>query len=210
MVWSLNVEATFPISSRFLFFFLTPYQLYACTVLEAESRGASICGQSCYLRTSILYKGSLYVKQKHFCFAFQLGWAGRIDLFFLQSEKTKPRDYQNVGSVYQFQVEIKHSVDTQRSIFPWLKRSCPLNCYTGYRSVGLAHSHGCNKSQQLGTSPNKTQTLLKSWAFPWQHHSHQHSKQLLQSPLPVPLSNSKGYHCSQPPRTGLIILHERR
>lgn len=73
VVWSLNVEATFPISSRFLFFFLTPYQLYACTVLEAESRGASICGQSCYLRTSILYKGSLYVKQKHFCFAFQLG-----------------------------------------------------------------------------------------------------------------------------------------
>lgn len=56
--------------------------LYSSAVLEAESRGASICGQSCYLRTSILYKGSLYVKQKHFCFCLSAGVSGKNWLVF--------------------------------------------------------------------------------------------------------------------------------
>lgn len=136
-VWSLNLEATFPIPSPPLFSHGINLACAVLLFLRLSQDELAFVGRAVIWEHSILYKGSLYVKQKHFCFAFQLGWVGRIDLFFLQSEKTKPRDYTNVGSIYQFHSEIKHNVTTQCSIFPWLKCSCLLNCYTGYCSVWL-------------------------------------------------------------------------
>lgn len=68
------------------FFFFTPNQLclWSFAFLEAESRWTSICGRSGYLRAHHSPQGVFLCKAEVFYFAFELGWAQRIDLFFLQ------------------------------------------------------------------------------------------------------------------------------
>lgn len=72
-----------------LFFFFFSHQINsACEgllFLRLSQDEPAFAGGAVIWEPTILYKGSLDVKQKHFCFAFEVGWAQRIDLFLLQS-----------------------------------------------------------------------------------------------------------------------------
>ena len=73
-----------------------------------------------------------------------------------------------------------------KSVLSLFFSSCFGIATEGWSSARCAHSHRCTKSEQAGSLPDQTQTP-EVWAFPWQHHSHQHSKQLLQPLLVSPL-----------------------
>ena len=75
-------------NKSFAYHFFFSHQINsACEVLlflKLSQDELAFAGGVVIWEHTILHKGSFYVKQKQFCFAFELGWAQRIDLFFLQ------------------------------------------------------------------------------------------------------------------------------
>lgn len=130
-------------------------------------------------------------------------------MVFLQSKRTKPRDYQNVGFVYHFQVEIKHHVNTQRSIVrPLIKAILPFESLHRILFSTLTH-RAVISHNSLASCPTKHKLSPEVLSFPMATSQSPTQQTITGIPTRLPFSNSKGYHCSQPPRTVLIIIYEK-
>lgn len=156
LVWRLNLEVTF----RIFFFFFSHQINSACEgllFLRLSQDEPAFAGGAVIWEPTILYKGSLDVKQKHFCFAFELGWSTKNWLVSPPKLKDQTPRQPKCWNCLSFPSWKKAKCDYSELYLSLIKAILPFELLHRILFCG-AHSQGCNKSQQLGTSPNKTQT----------------------------------------------------
>lgn len=155
LVWRLNLEVTF----RIFFFFFTPNQLclWRFTFLEAESGWTSLCRWSSYLRAHHSIQGVFRCKAEAFLFCLWGGVSTKNWLVSPPKLKDQTPRQPKCWNCLSFPSWKKAKCDYSELYLSLIKAILPFELLHRILFCG-AHSQGCNKSQQLGTSPNKTQT----------------------------------------------------